>query len=318
MKRQFLIPDIETQETGSLTPISLKSNTERQITYGCHIIFENKEAKTKNEIRYKMDIEIVKNGERYIDYIIKRHDSFYLNDEVPSNTSDLCLFEAGQFIYPLKLRANKSGKALRITNFDEIKNRWTVNHKTDILEKYGLEIANGYVTGVNSILSSEDIFVKYILNEWFLCLYFNNLYGDYSENFINTLDRLYPLLPKTKPVSFHSKAKIKNDGTYDRVFFKGKINDDRCYEDLSQKLKTPYFSLINPDAKQAEADFKLQYLMEMGSGLILGLDALFNHNINGEQTIGVGMYKIGEVENGEAKPKNIEKDKKGIFARIFK
>lgn len=321
MRRQFLIPEDEfVIDSGTPFALSFKAKEFIGGEYGCRIVFNQKEKGLKNEIKFKQDVEIISSNTEFVVYAIKRHNDFFLNEKVPTDPNDLCLFESCQFIYPLEIKTNHFGSATEIRNYREIKIRWTEKYKDSLIKKFGPAIANKYSKGIQNVLDSQEKFENCIFNEWFTSLFFNTIYREYSYNFIKVGTHSYPLIPKVKPVDFKVKARIEKDEQYIRLFYKGEINDGRSLMDLSQNLDDPYYAIIEDTNQVARSDFKIQYLIHKVSHEIYGFQGLFNHNINGSKDIEISMYRLGAIKQIETENKDQSENKRsnGIFSKLFK
>lgn len=289
---------------------------EFNIQYGCRIIF--KTAKEKNEVRYKLNIQLIEKYQGEYIFLINRLDEFYINDQVPTDASDMCAFTSNQFIFPMMISTDQSGKFMAVENFEEICQRWP-EHKKGLEEKFDEKILNRSANSVERLMSSKDRFEEIIKKDWFLTLYFSAIYRSYAGQDSRNISWSYPIVTKAKPVGYDLNATLEERKSHYRINFDGTIDDERSAMDLEQSLSYPYYALTKDNARAMDGTCRIVYLVNRQQGIIHGYDAKFETAFEIPMEIQASMFRIqdvvdreGEFEGVQAAPK-----KKGFFASLF-
>ncbi|MBL7559573.1 hypothetical protein JAO71_07135 [Olleya sp. YSTF-M6] len=290
--------------------------------YGCSVLFDD--GKSKNEIRYKLDITFTGNIENKIKtFRITRGDKIYINDIIQNNFIDKLAIETSKCLYPLHIKTNRKGKLIEILNFDEIINRWE-QIKKKIKENYKSKLTDNYIKATEKSLVDKKILLDKISKDWFLNLYFSEIYKFYSQDLYINENLKYPILGDVKPVEYKVISKVQlNEDTKDiRLDISGIIDDDRSALDLVQKLDTPYYKELNKNEKSMEGSCNLIYLFEGKTGVIEAIEANFETKTSVPNKVLVKMFLLKKtnststftIEDDEVKREN----KKGFWSKIFK
>ncbi len=288
--------------------------------YGCSVLYDD--GASKNEIRHKLKIKFIGNVSEFENwYRIERDSKIYINDILLDSFMDTLAFEVGQVLYPLEINTTYNGVLSKILNYTEIVNRWE-KEKVLIHKKYKGKIVDDYVALADKTLKSEDILFKKITSDWFLNLYFSDLYKFYSPDLYVDDKMYYPLLGDTNHVRYETVSKIeieKEVGRTDvRVNIKGTINDERCALDLEQKLDEPYYGLLNKEEKVLKGTCDITYLLDEKTGVIEGVEAVFYTKFKNPKKVLVKMFLVEQLKGNEIEEEGNPNLKKGFWSKLFK
>ena len=260
--------------------------------YGCMITFQKGEI--KNEIRYKLDVEYLKNTNTSTLYRIGRAQDLFINDKAPDNFMDQLAFETSKIIYPLEIGFLNDGSINHIQNFDEITSRW-LQAKKKIKEYYKGELVDKYLNLINNTLKFEEKLMRKLTKDWFLYMYFKPLSKDiYTEKYFQ-----FPTAGKALPVNYEITQKIEERSDAEDILIKieGKIKDDRCALDLEQELDYPYFKSIDINEKDLEGNCAITYTLNKNNRIIEGIEAEFYTEYLEPKRIEIKMFLLEYLVN---------------------
>lgn len=313
---------LQSVHTNALDNYHLRLNPKSlNATYGCSVFFDD--GKSQNEVRYKLDISFIGDLENEIrSYRIQRDKNIYVNDKKPDTFVDKLAFEVSQCLYPLDIRTSKNGKLLAILNFEDIILRWN-RTKECLQEDYKSKLTTKYIKATETSLQSEVMLLKKISKDWFINLYFNDLYKFYSENFYIDEKVEYPIVGTIKPITYKVRSTIaSNEDTKDiRLDVKGTIDDERSALDIEQKLDAPYYREIDENEKSLKGDCDLIYLFEGSTGIIEAIEANFNTKFSTPKKILVKLFLLKKLEQKNSfvvKDEEEREDKPGFWSKLFK
>ncbi len=255
--------------------------------YGCMIIFEKGEL--KNEIRYKLNINFLKEQNGINLFKLDREKELFINDLPPNNFMDQLAFETSKVIYPLELEVSNDGNIKKIRNFSQIKERW-IDEEKRIKAYYKGELTDKYLKLTNKTLKAEERLINKLTKDWFFYLYFKlfNKY-DYKEKLMQ-----FPTAGKALPVSYEVTHKVEERSEAEDVLIriKGKIKDERCALDLEQELDYSYFRNIDSNEKDLKGTCTINYSLNNKTRIIEGIDATFNTKYLEPKKVTIKMFLL--------------------------
>ncbi len=285
--------------------------------YGCQIIFEDNNG--KNEIRYKLNIKYKGAiNELTHRFIIDRDDIVYINDSPPDTFMDKLAYETSKTIYPLELKVNYNGDLLEVQNQEHVIKRWDLE-KQKLKEYYKGNLANTYLILFEKTISNPQKLLHKIKKDWFINLYFSNIYVNYtSDGFIKT-KRRFPIAGKAAPVLYKLNQSIENiedksTGEY-LIKVKGSIKDERCALDIEQHFDYPFFKLKDSDQEDLEGDCKITYMVTREKGLLEGFEAFFDTKFQNPKKVTVKMYLLEQIVKNSV---DAEESEEGFWSKFFK
>ena len=291
--------------------------------YGCSVLFADDNS--KNEIRYKLDISFTGNIEnRLKTFIINREDKIYVNDIIQNNFIDKLALETSKCLYPLHIKTKSNGKLIEILNFEDITSRWVKKKKT-LKKDYKSKLTQKYINATDRSLISKDVLLHKISRDWFINLYFNEIYKFYSQDLYINEKLSYPVLGNVKPLEYKviSKIKLNEDKKDIRLDINGTIDDERCALDLEQKLDYPYYKELNKNEKPLKGTCDLIYLFDGKTAIIEAIEAEFKTHLSTSKKILVKMFLLKRLNEKNAFVIEDEGEKKqegatGFWSKIFK
>ena len=174
-------------------------------TYGVVFISEDENQK-KLQIHYEIDVICLEetDDENFIFEIFKHQ--IYINEKKPNILIDELSEQCGKVIYPLQLKVNRQGEILKITNQQQIADRWE-NKKVDIKQSYNGDEVTLLLQHMDIVIENEKKLTDLIIQrDWFITLFFSPVY---NINAIKKKEISLPFIPYAKGVSYEIKNKIK-------------------------------------------------------------------------------------------------------------
>jgi len=255
--------------------------------YGCSIAFQN--GKINNEIRYKLDIQFLKDQKQINIFKLNRTQELFINDRPPVNFIDRLAFETSSVLYPLVVEFSDDGSIRSIKNFDEIKERW-IKAKKKIQKYYKGELTDDYLKRVDASLKSKGMLSNKLSKDWFLYMYFKLFYkNNFTEKYMQ-----FPTSGKALPINYEVNHNIQERIEAKDILIKidGIINDDRCALDLEQELDYPYFKNIDENEKNMKGICDITYSLNEKTKVIEGIDAQFYTEYQKPKRIELKMFLL--------------------------
>lgn len=134
----------------------------------------------KNQIFYEVEVDFL--NDRYGNNCVFEIDrkQIFINNKTSRSHLEQIADQAGQTIFPLRIKIKKNGAIEKILNHDLIKQRWT-GAKTKLLTYYKGEKIPKTIAKIETVLLNENLLEKALHQNWFFHLFFNPLYISYTE-----------------------------------------------------------------------------------------------------------------------------------------
>lgn len=113
-------------------------------------------------------------------FIITRS-NVLLNGKPVSKLMDRIMYEIGNSLYPLVIKASNRSEIIDILNFDEIKVRWT-RCGNYFIKKYPSYQLDHYISMSEKNLISKEDFIISLYQDTFTNIYFRNIYTPPGKN----------------------------------------------------------------------------------------------------------------------------------------
>ncbi|MBF4505750.1 peptidoglycan-binding protein LysM [Flavobacterium sp. JLP] len=150
--------------------------------------------------------------------------SVYINNTKPNIIMDELAVKTGEFLYPLKIVVDESGKWIDIYNYDEIQCRWK-DKKEEILDYFEGEVTEKYVEKIEYTLKNSERLLASLCSDYFLRTFFNGINVKYTADYGFQKDLIFPLEKEAESVfRVHHKIapnldctgfiKIEQEGQY--------------------------------------------------------------------------------------------------------
>ncbi|WP_316804299.1 hypothetical protein [Pedobacter nototheniae] len=147
--------------------------------YGLTILTQENSA--ENEIKYELAVTCLGiNEESTISYQIERTGPVYINELEPDLVADKLAYEAGKIFYPLTIETDKEGRFLGVKNINEIRKRWP-KAKEKITDYFEGEYVSKYLGLMEERLADDDFIQLIFRDDWFIKVYFQAIYRNYTE-----------------------------------------------------------------------------------------------------------------------------------------
>lgn len=187
----------------------------------------------------------------------------YINNQAPEKMIDKLAEQCGKVLYPLQIRVNSAGQFSGIVNQAQIAAAWE-GVKPALQQYYTGEITEQIIAYMDLAVSSEPHIYRSLCRDWFMALYFADLYQPGSDIMKRELTAALPVMPYTTPVLFNiTQQPVQHNTASGSLVLqqKGNCSDPRSVEDimagkdipLSQQLQ----GIHTPLKGQADISYKL-------------------------------------------------------------
>ena len=262
-------------------------------TYGVILKFEDEKVK---QFQVHFEIEVIcmeqLNLKEYKFEIFKKQ--VYFNQKAPETVIDELAERCGNTSYPLQLKINRIGKALKILNHDDIRARWN-KEKINLRQCYSGNPYDKMIDSMDKILDNPSETEHILLeHDWFIKLFFAPIY-DFNGSL--KVDQVFslPLIPYKLPVKYQIIQSIKNHPTRDgviQIIRKGNCIDTRSENDI----KKGNIISITKDEKLTVGTINLEYLLYKNSPMVDSIvgECSLNFASNDYKKLKIEIYNLKE------------------------
>lgn len=187
----------------------------------------------------------------------------YINNQAPEKMIDKLAEQCGKVLYPLQIRVNSAGQFSGIVNQAQIAAAWE-GIKPALQQYYTGEITAQIMSYMDLAVSSEPHIYRSLCRDWFMALYFADLYQPGSDIMKRGLTAALPLMPYTTPVLFNvTQQPVQHNTASGSLVLqqKGNCSDPRSVEDLMAGKEIPLSQQLHgihtPLKGQADISYKL-------------------------------------------------------------
>lgn len=242
--------------------LSLDVEKYKTRNYECTLLFES--IHHANEIKYEIRITCLGfTEENTILYQLERTSSVYINQSLPDLLVDKIAMQAGKVFYPLVIETDRNSSYLQIKNFEEIKSRWPIIKK-DLEQNFEGQYAEEYFNLMDSRLEDEYFTQLVFKDDWFVKVYFQNIYKKYSTS-LSAIDQLF--FPNLEVLSLGYKTtqalnRTTNDNGDIELTHKGDLITDELNEDKGTYEATYHLKAVSKCIQSIIASWTILNLNE--------------------------------------------------------
>ncbi|SEW55898.1 hypothetical protein [Chitinophaga arvensicola] len=296
-------------------------------TYGVTYIVESLGA--EQTISYEITLKGVKKipGTGFLFDIDKA--PVYINQQLPEKMIDKLVARCGKVLYPLQVTVNDNGQFIGVANAAQIAAAWEAE-KPALLEYFTGSVTEEIVAYMDLAVSSPRHIYQSLCRDWFMALYFADLYQPGSDIMERQLTTALPVMPYTAPVLFNiiqQPVQHQTDSGCLVLQQKGTCSDPRSVEDLSDEKEIPLsqqlYGIHTPLKGQVDITYKL-YHKDYSINSVTGRCSLPGKD-GAEKNVTFSIYHLREKDKAPAPVMSIllpeETDpgkKKSIFSFFFK
>lgn len=189
----------------------------------------------------------------------------YINHQQPEKMIDKLAERCGKVLYPLQVTIDDNGQFTGIANVPQIATAWETE-KPALLEYFTGTVTNEIVAYMDLAVSSPRHIYQSLCRDWFMALYFADLYQPGSDIMERQLTAALPVMPYTAPVLFRMTQQPLQHRTDSGCLVlqqKGNCSDPRSVEDLSAEKEIPLsqqlYGMHTPLKGQVELMYKLYH-----------------------------------------------------------
>ncbi|MGF6850959.1 hypothetical protein QFZ51_006194 [Chitinophaga sp. W3I9] len=295
-------------------------------TYGVTYIIQS--AGREQAISYEITVSCSKRlpGNMFLFEINKGQ--VYINDQAPEKMIDKLAEQCGKVLYPLQIKVNEAGQFTGIANQLQIAAAWAAA-KPGIQQYYTGDITDEIIAYMDLAVSSEAHIYRSLCRDWFMALYFADLYQPGSDIMKRQLTAALPVMPYTAPVLFNvTQQPIQHNTASGSLVLqqKGSCSDPRSAEDISAEKEIPLSRQLHgihtPAKGQVDITYKL-YQTDYSINAITGECSL--QLVPGQdKKVTFTIYHLREKDKTQAPAMSVllpEKElsgkKKSIFSFFF-
>jgi len=292
------------------------TNCKGDLGYG---VFKTIQSGTKtNTIAYNISLRFYPKNEKDKQYVsLDIISKTYINNKEPDIMIDELALACTKALYPVVFQIDINGLLLGIQNHDDIILRWK-KQKEKNLKYYKGAVAKKYCDLFGQTLKDKDTLFHCLQNDWFLHLYFNDLYTTYNNDreLKRTLE--FPILPNTGPVQFNIVQEVDPylSNGHVKLELKGECSDPRSKEDLGAGQFFP--SMANKKPKLAEGEYRARYYLHPTTKKIQSAFLQCSLKLDKEKSIFISISEIkDEIKGHKRHPDRIVelKEKKESFLK---
>ncbi len=230
-------------------------------TYGVTYVIQS--AGIEQVISYEITVSCSKRlpGDMFLFEINKGQ--VYINNQAPEKMIDKLAEQCGKVLYPLHIRVNSAGQFTGIANQAQIAAAWE-GTKPALQQYYTGEVTEQIISYMDLAVSSEPHIYQSLCRDWFMALYFADLYQPGSDIMKRELTAALPVMPYTTPVLFNvTQQPVQHNTASGSLVLqqKGNCSDLRSVEDITAGKEIPLSRQLQgihtPLKGQAEISYKL-------------------------------------------------------------
>lgn len=296
-------------------------------TYGVTYTFDT--AGSQQTISYEITVCCIRKhpGPQYLFEINKGQ--VYINDQAPEKMIDQLAERCGSVLYPLQVTVNEGGQFIAVANQPQIAAAWEAL-KPSVVQYYTGNVTDDIVEYMDLAVGSDAHIYQSLCRDWFMALYFSNVYQPGSDIMERPLTAALPVMPYTAPVHFAVTQKPVQHHTDSGCLIlqqKGSCDDPRSVEDLLQEKEVPLsqqlYGVHTPLKGSMEITYKL-YHKDYSINAIIG-ECFMQLGAGREKKINFSIYHLREKDKAPAPAMQVvmpeadtNEKKKSFFSTLFK
>ncbi|MBS0026513.1 hypothetical protein ACTJJ0_02835 [Chitinophaga sp. 22321] len=267
------------------------------------------------------------NGSQFLFEINKGQ--VYIDNEAPEKMIDKLAETCGKVLYPLQVAVNEDGQFTAVANQPQIAAAWEAA-KPGVLQYYTGVVTADIVAYMDLAVSSAAHIYQSLCRDWFMALYFSNIYQPGSDIMERSIAAALPVMPYGTPVTFKVSQKPVQHNTDSGCLIlqqKGSCDDPRSLEDLLQDKDIPLsqqlYGIHTPLKGSLDLTYKL-YHKDFSINAIIG-ECRLSLDAGQEKKINISLYHLREKDKAPAPVMQVvmpdagtAEKKKGFFAAFFK
>lgn len=153
-----------------------------------NVFYNFSDGESENNISFQTSIKSIENKSNINGHIVEidRTSITLIDNEEPELVIDDLAIVTTKVIYPLQIIVNYRGNFVGIRNYEEIINRWEIV-KENIHNNFEGQQTEKYISWTEETLQSKETLLTALKKDWFLKVYFAEIYIKYYSNYkINT------------------------------------------------------------------------------------------------------------------------------------
>lgn len=277
-------------------------------------IFENDIL--KNQIFYEVEVVFLTDqyGNNSV-FEINRKQIFINNKKSRSHLEQIA-DDAGQAIFPIRIKIKKNGEIEKILNQDAIVHRWKET-KIKLLDYYKGEKITKVITKIETVFFNDNLLEKSLKQNWFFNLFFKPLYVNYTQKLQYKYIWESPIFgnQSVKYGAVHTLKEHYSTNDTIHINIDGIAIDERTIEEIISGYNFPKSKLETTDSEPVESQLNIDYQLYAEDRSIFSVIGKFDTKIDEKtnQTIQLELYHL--PENSSFRPQIDAAQKEG--QRIF-
>ncbi|MCD8455141.1 hypothetical protein LNJ08_12150 [Tenacibaculum finnmarkense genomovar ulcerans] len=230
-------------------------------TYGLQINYNNQKT-----IHYLLEVKCEGYKKGIFDYSLQRKQFFKDGEELGGFMEQLAA-QSASCLYPLKVKVNKLGQIINVTNQEEIKARWGKKQK-ELAKRYVGKPFVSYCKKITDVVNSSEKIVKSLGNDVGYDILFSEIYMNYTKKFSQSLEKGFKWFSGVQKVGFYGNQSV-----------------NPILKENNRMLIT-YEGNMKPVGGLEKGETQIKYELDAKDNSLLRVDGIFNyvHN-NVDKTI---------------------------------
>lgn len=291
------------------------NKVERQYTFE-QIITKGEET---TYIRYNFTVDFLRNkSDMSLFGRINRISPVFINDKEPDLVVDELAYETGKVFYPLSILLSEEGKFIRVSNYEEVVERWT-KQRAKIADYFVGEIVDKYLLLADETIYSQDKLNRVFRRDIFMSVFFFPVYQYYNTLKSGKESECYfPLAGKSTPVKFRIEE-ILNEFLTDNhsieISHSGYSIDKRSFHEIEWN-----YDEAGRNSRAADIKYFARYNLEMRTKLIQTIETRWDFLTDIPYTIEVKVVPLNGIPNKESLIVEIEEEshkETGFFQNLW-
>ncbi|PKH49680.1 hypothetical protein CXF68_02765 [Tenacibaculum sp. Bg11-29] len=241
--------------------------------------------KEKKRFHYTTGIECTDEFEYVYDLVLSKS-NVYLDYKEPNMLAENLAEALGKPLYPIAVKAYRSGQFSGVFNQPEVFKRWQkVKAKTQ--RYFKSPIAAQQIKNVDSAYKNRIAIEKAIKRDFFFKLYFSGLYNVYFSKLEIKNTIKVPLYPFIDGIQYQIKQSINpylNANNNIVVYQKGTVSDLRSSKDIEENKDTPYYK-STPLEGELDITYELCNTTHVIKSIVGSITLLVNKKLDKKITI---------------------------------
>lgn len=270
----------------------------------------------KNQIFYEVEVVFLTNQYKNNCVFEINRKQIFINNKKSRSHLEQIADDAGQAIFPIRIKIKKNGEIEKILNQEAIVHRWKET-KIKLLDYYKGEKITKVITKIETVFFNDNLLEKSLKQNWFFNLFFKPFYVNYTQKLQYKYIWESPVFgnQSVKYGAVHTLKEHYSTNDTIHINIHGIAIDERTIEEIISGYNFPKSKLETTDSEPVESQLNIDYQLYAEDRSIFSVIGKFDTKIDEKtnQTIQLELYHL--PENSSFRPQIDAAQKEG--QRIF-